>query len=152
CTDFFLTVSSTEFYFEKNNKEHRTDEISIKRLIVRRGLEFRIRVDFSQSGFNNGRIVLIAETGSRPSHSAGTQVLIPLSNSLDPNEWSATMKGRSSCEMSLIINSSPNAKIGRYTLKLHDATEEQAYVLGEFVLLFNPWCSGTMAFNMPHAE
>ncbi|XP_042197879.1 protein-glutamine gamma-glutamyltransferase 2-like, partial [Callorhinchus milii] len=132
----------------ENNKEHRTDEISIKRLILRRGQEFHITVNFSQSGFNleADRFVLIAETGLRPSHSAGTQVCFELLNSLDPNEWSATSHGCSSCELSLTINSSPNAKIGRYTLKLHDATEEQAYVLGEFVLLFNPWCSEDEVF------
>ncbi|XP_042197719.1 protein-glutamine gamma-glutamyltransferase 2 [Callorhinchus milii] len=142
------TVNSTEFYFEKNNKEHRTDEISIKRLILRRGQEFHITVNFSQNGFRDkaDKIVLIAETGLKASVTSGTKIFMPLSDSLGKGTWNTRVLSQSGDVLSLAIISSPNARIGRYTLNLQDTTEEQVSELGEFVLLFNPWCTEDEVF------
>uniref|UniRef100_A0A4W3JKR3 Transglutaminase N-terminal domain-containing protein n=1 Tax=Callorhinchus milii TaxID=7868 RepID=A0A4W3JKR3_CALMI len=135
-----------------NNKEHRTDEISIKRLILRRGQEFHITVNFSQNGFRDkaDKIVLIAETGLKASVTSGTKIFMPLSDSLGKGTWNTRVLYQSGDVLSLAIISSPNARIGRYTLNLQDTTEEQVSELGEFVLLFNPWCTGIKPFNALH--
>lgn len=46
--NFCLEISNVELHVSENNTEHRTDEISIKRLIVRRGQSFQITLDTSR--------------------------------------------------------------------------------------------------------
>ncbi|XP_067856722.1 protein-glutamine gamma-glutamyltransferase 2-like [Heptranchias perlo] len=143
-------VSYADFHCEKNNQEHRTAEISTKRLIVRRGQIFHITVQFNKSQCNpdSDRFALTAETGPRPSPTSGTKVLFPLKNSINAKKWSGVVVSNNGTLLSLAISSSPNAKIGRYTLSLLSSTDYQikSFKLGEFILLFNPWCSDDEVF------
>uniref|UniRef100_UPI00398EB564 protein-glutamine gamma-glutamyltransferase 2-like n=1 Tax=Pristiophorus japonicus TaxID=55135 RepID=UPI00398EB564 len=143
-------VSYTDFHCEKNNQEHRTSEISTKRLIVRRGQTFHITVQFNRNQYNpdNDRFKLVAQTGPNPSETSGTKFLFSLSDSINKRRWSAVAVSSSRSRLSLNISSSPNAKIGRHSLVLQKITPGQtvSQVLGEIVLLFNPWCSEDEVF------
>lgn len=53
--------------------------------------------------------------------------------------------------MSVSITSPPDARIGRYRLTMEASTDHQgsSIPLGEFLLLFNPWCPGKAASGLP---
>lgn len=60
--------------------------------------------------------------------------------------WSVTTKLASESSVSLTIGSSPDAPIGVYQLALEFVGREVKEVsLGQFVLLFNPWCKSKMS-------
>ncbi|XP_072370768.1 protein-glutamine gamma-glutamyltransferase 2-like [Scyliorhinus torazame] len=143
-------VRSVDFHYEKNNAEHRTAGISTKRLIVRRGQLFYIRVQFNRNQYDPDvdRFKLIAQTGPNPSETLGTKILFSPSDSINKRRWSAVAVSSSTTKLSLNVHSAPNAKIGRYTLALQKITVDQTviYPLGEFVVLFNPWCSEDEVF------
>ncbi|XP_078411511.1 protein-glutamine gamma-glutamyltransferase 2-like isoform X1 [Cetorhinus maximus] len=143
-------VSSVDFHCEKNNPDHRTAEISAKRLIVRRGQPFHITVQFKRNQYNPDvdRFKLVAQTGPSPSETSGTKIPFSLSDSINKRRWSAVAACSSRSRLSLIIHSAPNAKIGRHTLALQKITSDQTviYPVGEFVVLFNPWCSEDEVF------
>ncbi|XP_041060190.1 protein-glutamine gamma-glutamyltransferase 2-like isoform X2 [Carcharodon carcharias] len=143
-------VSSVDFHCEKNNPDHRTAEISAKRLIVRRGQPFHITVQFKRNQYNPDvdRFKLVAQTGPSPSETSGTKILFSLSDSINKRRWNAVAACSSRSRLSLIIHSAPNAKIGRHTLALQKITSDQTviYTVGEFVVLLNPWCSEDEVF------
>ncbi|XP_067904236.1 protein-glutamine gamma-glutamyltransferase 2-like [Heterodontus francisci] len=143
-------VSYVDFHCEKNNQDHRTAEISTQQLIVRRGQTFNIMVQFNRKQYDpdHDRIKLVAQTGPNPSETSGTKIVFPLSDSINKKRWSAVAISSSKSSLSLNIHSSPNAKIGRHTLVLQKITLDQTviYPLGEFALLFNPWCSEDEVF------
>uniref|UniRef100_UPI00398EFEE5 protein-glutamine gamma-glutamyltransferase 2-like n=1 Tax=Pristiophorus japonicus TaxID=55135 RepID=UPI00398EFEE5 len=137
-----------DFQFAKNNKEHRTDEISTKRLIVRRGQIFNIKVNFTDG--SNPEITtfrLIFETGPDPKKSNGTQVVVPFTKSINVKRWSGIISSSTSSEWCLAISPSPTAKIGYHRLTLQHIDDQHVkYYIGNFVVLFNPWCSEDEVF------
>ncbi|GCB60722.1 hypothetical protein scyTo_0003988 [Scyliorhinus torazame] len=83
-----------------------------------------------------------------PSEKSGTKVQFPLSDSLDNAKWNASVVYSDSKQLSLSICSPTDAKIGHQALKLLCTTQGQSTLLalGEFILLFNPWCPGDAVF------
>uniref|UniRef100_UPI00398E864B protein-glutamine gamma-glutamyltransferase 2-like n=1 Tax=Pristiophorus japonicus TaxID=55135 RepID=UPI00398E864B len=152
CTTCTRTgVSSkcrVDFQFEKNNMEHRTDEISTKRLIVRRGQIFNIKVDFTDgSNLEMTKFRLIFETGPKPSTAIRTKIVVPFTKSIDFKRWSAIISSSTKSEWCLAISPSPEAMIGYHRLILqHTDDEDVKHYLGNFVVLFNPWCSEDEVF------
>ncbi|XP_075425854.1 protein-glutamine gamma-glutamyltransferase 5-like isoform X2 [Ascaphus truei] len=140
----------------RNNKDHQTDEIGTKRLIVRRGQAFNIHLTFKAGIFdqNHDNVSFIAETGPNPLESSGTKTIFSLSRPNIKHAWNASVitSGARSTEISMV--SPPNAVIGLHTLKLQISNRSQniSHFLGEFILLFNPWCSGDAVFLDSEAE
>ncbi|XP_078275451.1 protein-glutamine gamma-glutamyltransferase 2-like [Rhinoraja longicauda] len=134
---------TADFHCGKNNQEHRTDEITTKRLIIRRGQPFQITMQLhsNEQIIDHNNIVLIVETGPKPSEAFGSKVLFKLS-SINPNHWSGQVV--SSTGTTLVLSAYPpaNAKIGRYILHVLSPSGRvyARSTLGEFILLFNPWC------------
>uniref|UniRef100_A0A4W3J3A1 Protein-glutamine gamma-glutamyltransferase 2 n=1 Tax=Callorhinchus milii TaxID=7868 RepID=A0A4W3J3A1_CALMI len=141
---------AVDLHYEKNNRAHRTNEISIKRLIVRRGQPFSITVNFTGCEFNpmDDDYFLVAETGPKPTQSSRTKILFPVTESINVKRWSAVTESTTKTELFLIISSSPNAIIGSYNLYMckKDSDPIVSYHLGSIVLLFNPWCSEDEVF------
>ncbi|XP_069740737.1 protein-glutamine gamma-glutamyltransferase 2-like isoform X2 [Narcine bancroftii] len=56
--------------------------------------------------------------------------------------------------MTLSMCSPPTSKIGHYSLKMLCSTQDLSslFNLGEFILLFNPWCSGDAVFLNSEAQ
>uniref|UniRef100_UPI00398E3E78 protein-glutamine gamma-glutamyltransferase 2-like n=1 Tax=Pristiophorus japonicus TaxID=55135 RepID=UPI00398E3E78 len=137
-----------DYQFEKNNKEHRTDEISTKRLIVRRGQIFNIKVNFTDgSNPEMTKFKLIFEIGPEPKKSNRTQVVVPFTKSINVKRWSGIISSSTSSEWCLAISPSPKAKIGYHSLVLQHIDDQHVkYYIGNFVVLFNPWCSEDEVF------
>lgn len=65
-----LEVALTDLQSSRNNVLHHTEEISVDRLVVRRGQAFNITLYFKNRGFQPGidSIIFVAETGEGLAH------------------------------------------------------------------------------------
>ncbi|XP_073539963.1 protein-glutamine gamma-glutamyltransferase 5-like [Phyllobates terribilis] len=133
----------------KNGQEHRTQSIRGRELFLRRGQPFSISLAFynreKEEKLDNLR--LIAQTGPYPSQQTGTLIQMAVTGLRD-NSWSAEVESESSSSLALTICTSVKASIGRYNLYLEGTYwgNTKSYYLGDFILLFNPWCSGDDVF------
>ncbi|NXJ80049.1 EPB42 protein, partial [Trogon melanurus] len=149
-----LSIKKCDFKITMNNNNHHTEEISTERLMVRRGQPFTITVSFSAPIHNYlqqlKRTFLIVQTGSHPSKVDGTQTEFPISSLGDQKQWSAAVEEQDSCFWTISVNTPANAPIGQYTLILH-ASKSYCH-LGNFTLLFNPWCQDDEVFLANEAQ
>lgn len=156
--------------------QHRTEEISSDRLLVRRGQAFNITLYFRNRGFQPGldNIIFVTETGEDPCWcvweecswelgvtseglssaslpgplpdlAKGTRAVFSLSGDGDPSPWTASLETNKATFLGVSLYAPPMAAVGRYLLKVHIDSFQgpvTAYQLGEFILLFNPWCPG----------
>ncbi|XP_053450449.1 protein-glutamine gamma-glutamyltransferase 5 [Nycticebus coucang] len=140
-----LEVAFTDFQTSRNNVQHHTEEISIYRLIIRRGQIFTITLHFSNRGFQPGldNIIFVIETGSLPDLAKGTRAVFSLADRAGTSPWIASLETNGATSLEVSLCAPPTAAVGRYLLKIHIDPFQgpvTAYQLGEFILLFNPWC------------
>ncbi|XP_017678121.1 PREDICTED: erythrocyte membrane protein band 4.2-like [Lepidothrix coronata] len=149
-----LSFKKCDFKVPMNNNNHHTEEISTERLIVRRGQPFTITVNFSAPVHNYlqqmKRTFLIAQTGRHPSKGDEIQTEFPISSLGDQKQWSAALEEQDLCSWTLTVNTPANAPIGQYTLLLR--ASQTSHDLGEFTLLFNPWCQDDEVFLPNEAQ
>ncbi|XP_069862025.1 protein-glutamine gamma-glutamyltransferase Z [Dipodomys merriami] len=140
-----LELRSVDLQTPKNNKDHHTQEMGVKHLILRRGQAFNIRLNFNRPFQpRKDHITFVAETGPEPTELLGTQATFSFNQTQTQlgNVWSTSDFIMDSNSLQVSIFSSASAVIGHYMLKLeisqgqgHSAT----YPVGAFILLFNPW-------------
>ncbi|KAM8915037.1 protein-glutamine gamma-glutamyltransferase 2 [Spinachia spinachia] len=137
-----LDINRWNLQCEFNNMDHCTDLNGVDRLIVRRGQPFTISLYLHSGNYQPGVSSLdcIAETGPQPSERYGTRASFGLSANIDTSCWSAAVTSPPGDMVTLSICSAPDAPIGRYTLTLGRSGRI------EFILLFNPWCTGDSVF------
>ncbi|NXW27296.1 EPB42 protein, partial [Phaetusa simplex] len=149
-----LSIKNCDLKITMNNTNHHTEEISTERLIVRRGQPFTITVSFSAPIHNYlrqlKRTSLIVQTGSHPSKADGIQTEFPISNLGDKKQWSAAVEEQDPCFWIISVNTPANAPIGQYALLLHASKSHR--LLGNFTLLFNPWCQDDEVFLANEAQ
>ncbi|NXI36153.1 EPB42 protein, partial [Galbula dea] len=149
-----LSIKKCDFKITTNHNSHHTKEISTQRLMVRRGQPFTITVSFSapiQSYLQQlKRTFLIVQTGSHPSKADGTQIEFPISSLGDQKQWSAALEEQDPYFWTISVNTPANAPIGQYALILH-ASKSHCH-LGNFTLLFNPWCQDDEVFLANEAQ
>ncbi|NXH20912.1 EPB42 protein, partial [Bucco capensis] len=149
-----LSIKKCDFKITMNNNNHHTEEISTERLIVRRGQPFTITVSFSAPIHDClqqlKRTSLIIQTGSHPSKSDGTQTKFPISRLGDQKQWSAALEEQDPYFWTISVNTPANAPIGQYALILH--ASKTSCQLGNFTLLFNPWCQDDEVFLANEAQ
>ncbi|KAJ8359201.1 hypothetical protein SKAU_G00157260 [Synaphobranchus kaupii] len=140
-----LDIGRWDLECEVNNTDHRTDLNGVDRLVVRRGQTFTISLHLRSGTFEPGvsAFNLIVETGPCSSEGTSTRAVFGLSDSVDEMCWSAAACCPDGRTVSLSICSPPNAPIGRYSLTLDQG---RAVSLGDFVLLFNPWCISDVVY------
>lgn len=83
--------------------------------------------------------------GPLPDLAKGTRAVFSLADHQSPSPWMASLETNRATSLEVSLCAPPTAAVGRYLLKVHiDSFEGSvtAYQLGEFILLFNPWCSG----------
>ncbi|XP_053901240.1 protein-glutamine gamma-glutamyltransferase 2 [Malaclemys terrapin pileata] len=145
-----LVLESCNLDCESNNQNHMTADMGSQQLVVRRGQSFTITLHFAGRGYEEGvdRLTLNVETGPCPIESSGTKSHFPVSDALQESAWSAVVDHQDGTSLSLLIYAPPDARIGRYTLTLEASTGYQgtSFRLGEFILLFNPWCPDDSVF------
>uniref|UniRef100_A0A667Y9L4 Protein-glutamine gamma-glutamyltransferase 2 n=1 Tax=Myripristis murdjan TaxID=586833 RepID=A0A667Y9L4_9TELE len=119
---------------------HHTNEISVDRLIVRRGQGFTMTLDL-QKPFDSSKdqLIFTAATGT---------ALIYLTKTLQQYAvWKAEFCASSVQQkegLSLEVKPPVDAPIGKYTLSLKIGEKESS--LGSLVVLFNPWCKDDSVF------
>ncbi|NXX81792.1 EPB42 protein, partial [Urocolius indicus] len=149
-----LSIKKCDFKIAMNNTNHHTEEISTERLMVRRGQPFIITVSFSAPIHNYlqwmKRTFLIVQTGSHPSKADGTQTEFSISSLGDQLQWSAALEEQDPCFWTISVNTPANAPIGQYALLLH--ASKSYCLLGNFTLLFNPWCKDDEVFLANEAQ
>nr|XP_042131974.1 protein-glutamine gamma-glutamyltransferase 5 [Peromyscus maniculatus bairdii] len=146
-----LEVAFTDLQSYRNNVRHRTEEISVDRLIVRRGQAFSITLYFKNRGFQPGMdsIIFVTETGPLPDLAKGTRAVFSLTGSGGPSPWIASLEANGATSLEVSLCAPPMAAVGRYLLKIRIDSYQgsvTAYQLGEFILLFNPWCPGDAVY------
>ncbi|NXX56782.1 EPB42 protein, partial [Scopus umbretta] len=149
-----LNIKKCDFKVAMNNNNHHTEEISTERLMVRRGQPFTITVSFSAPVHSYlqqlKRTFLIVQTGSHPSKADGTQTEFPISSLGDQKQWSAALEEQDPCCWTISVNTPANAPIGQYALLLRASKSNR--LLGNFTLLFNPWCQDDEVFLANEAQ
>ncbi|XP_051489391.1 protein 4.2-like isoform X2 [Apus apus] len=149
-----LSIKKCDLKIPMNNNNHHTEEISTERLMVRRGQPFTITVSFSAPIHNYlqllKRTFLIVQTGPHPSQAYGTQTEFSISSLGDKKQWNAALEEQDPCSWTISVNTPANAPIGHYTLLLH--TSKSYCLLGNFTLLFNPWCQDDEVFLANEAQ
>ncbi|XP_060030481.1 protein-glutamine gamma-glutamyltransferase Z [Erinaceus europaeus] len=138
-----LELRSVDLHTRRNNKEHHTQEMGLKRLIVRRGQAFAISLHLSRP-FRPGSdsITFVAETGPEPTELLGTKATFSLTQARQGNNWSASEFTVDANSLLVSLFTPASAVIGPYTLKLKISQGQGQSVtqpMGTFILLFNPW-------------
>ncbi|KAJ7332269.1 hypothetical protein JRQ81_014449 [Phrynocephalus forsythii] len=145
-----LQLESWDLQCQHNNLDHRTFEGECQQLVVRRGQSFIITLHFAGRAYDAevDQLSFNVETGPCPIESSGTRSHFPLSCSLEESTWNSAVEGQDGNALTVFIFPPPDARIGRYHLTLETSTGNQgsSYRLGEFVLLFNPWCPDDSVF------
>nr|XP_046195163.1 protein-glutamine gamma-glutamyltransferase 2-like isoform X3 [Oncorhynchus gorbuscha] len=139
-------VGKVELHCEKNNKAHNTNDISVNRLIVRRGQSFLVTFDFHGSFRSTTDLLeLTVETGPQPSEALGTRSVFGLPEGRwKRSSWKFKVhqgSGLPAGSITLDITSPADAPVGEYSLSVKtSATTSVGSSLGKLLLLFNPWC------------
>ncbi|XP_061486651.1 protein-glutamine gamma-glutamyltransferase E-like [Rhineura floridana] len=149
-----LRPTQLSWQIPANAEAHRTNYFSTTDLTVRRGQDFSIRVYFNRAVQPGEGFAFVAETGSAPSESHHTRAGFAVSSALSRGAWSAVMGSTDSNSVNFTLISPSTAVIGRYKLSLRVMCGNQvnSTFLGQFILLFNPWCSGDLVFMENEAE
>lgn len=78
--------------------------------------------------------------GPHSSRADEIQIEFPISSLGDQKQWSAAVEEQDPNSWTLRLTTPADASIGHYTLLLRASRSTQ--FLGNFTLLFNPWCRG----------
>uniref|UniRef100_A0A3P9P022 Protein-glutamine gamma-glutamyltransferase 2 n=1 Tax=Poecilia reticulata TaxID=8081 RepID=A0A3P9P022_POERE len=142
-----------DLHCETNNNDHHTSQISVNKLIVRRGQPFNITLKMAKP-FNpdSDQLTMKVVTGKYPSEERGTMSRFGVSDKVEPSPcaiavWKAELQKNSLPEtgmLALTITPPANAPVGEYKLSAGLKAEENE--LAELFVLFNPWCSEDWVF------
>ncbi|XP_056211098.1 protein 4.2 isoform X2 [Falco biarmicus] len=144
-----LSIRKCDFKITMNNNNHHTEEISTERLMVRRGQPFTITVVFSAPIFKY--LQLLKKSFLTVQTADGIQTRFDISVLLkDQKQWSAALEEQDPFFWTISVNSPVNAPIGQYTLLLR--ASKSSHLLGNFTLLFNPWCRDDEVFLPNEAQ
>ncbi|XP_076153937.1 protein-glutamine gamma-glutamyltransferase 2-like [Alosa pseudoharengus] len=144
CTIGALEITKLKLHIEKNNTEHRTSEISVSRLILRRGQCFQLTFYTTQKvRQDTDTVLLTVETGPSPSESKGTRSVFGFPLRLGgKGKWKVQLLESSSSFFTMAITSPADACVGSYKLSIRLGSENAVpQTLTNLVLLFNPWCA-----------
>ncbi|XP_029864925.1 protein-glutamine gamma-glutamyltransferase 6-like isoform X4 [Aquila chrysaetos chrysaetos] len=136
-----LKIANVNWQSELNKAAHHTSDYSSTEAILRRGQPFTITLHLQTMVQSGDNFTFIASTGPSPAESQRTKAVFNLSEE-GASGWSATQEPSEPGCMNFTIFSPANAVIGRYKLKLQivSGNKVSSTLLGQFVLLFNPWC------------
>ncbi|XP_075373593.1 protein-glutamine gamma-glutamyltransferase 6-like [Mycteria americana] len=136
-----LKIANVNWQSKLNKAAHHTSDYSSTEAILRRGQAFSITLNLQTTVQPGDNFTFIASTGPSPAESQQTKAIFNLSEE-GASGWSATQEPSEPGCMNFTIFSPANAVIGRYKLKLQivSGNKVSSTLLGQFVLLFNPWC------------
>ncbi|KAM9093633.1 LOW QUALITY PROTEIN: protein-glutamine gamma-glutamyltransferase 5 [Megaptera novaeangliae] len=151
CPVTGLEVALINLQSSWNNARHHTEEISSDHLLVCRGQAFNITLYFRNQAFQPGldNIIFLAETGPLPNLAKRTQAVFSLAGHHGPSPWITSLETTGATSLEVSLCTPPMVAVGQYLLNVHIESLQgpvTAYQLGEFILLFNPWCSGDAVY------
>ncbi|KAJ0036185.1 hypothetical protein NQD34_004862 [Periophthalmus magnuspinnatus] len=143
-----LEIDSCDLNLTSNKVNHHTEHFPEEHLIVRRGQPFSVTLCLKSGGakFKPGKSIftITVQTGPLPRKESDTEVSFVLSDtSVDgsgDSAWAASaVPGPSEGNtVILTVRPSADAPIGVYSLRVDQDGAKTS--LGDFTLLFNPWC------------
>ncbi|PKU33475.1 protein-glutamine gamma-glutamyltransferase 6-like [Limosa lapponica baueri] len=142
-----LTPTHISWQPSLNASAHHTDKYANTELTVRRGQGFTISLYFNRPRQNGESLAFVTEIGPSPSESHRTKAVFKLSEA-GASGWTAVQGSGEAGYTNFTITSPANAVIGRYNLTLQVISGNKIFsrFLGQFVLLFNPWCQGDAVY------
>ncbi|XP_006881731.1 PREDICTED: protein-glutamine gamma-glutamyltransferase 6 [Elephantulus edwardii] len=137
-----IRITKVDWQRQKNGTAHHTHEFPGPILVARRGQPFEMTVFFSRALDSEETLIMTVETGPQASEDLGTKAVF---QTLEPGEdpaWTAVQEIQTETTMTVSLISPPNAVIGHYRLSARPSSrrKQNNKKLGEFILLFNPWC------------
>ncbi|XP_075136657.1 protein-glutamine gamma-glutamyltransferase 5-like [Leptodactylus fuscus] len=98
--------------------------------------------------------MFVIEAGNPNLRQSGKKKVFGLSNSNNKNDWNASVISEDKASMGIKIFPPADAIIGLHTLDLQisDARQSKSYALGEFIILFNAWCTDDAVFMQNQEE
>ncbi|XP_029414114.1 protein-glutamine gamma-glutamyltransferase Z isoform X2 [Nannospalax galili] len=138
-----LELKSVDLQIPRNKRDHHTQEISLNKLILRRGQSFLLKLTFNRSFQpQTDQLIFETQTGPESTELLGTRATFLLTQTQPGNVWSASDFVIDSNCLQVSLFTPANAIIGHYTLKAKISQGQGpgvTYPLGSFTLLFNPW-------------
>ncbi|XP_015248128.1 PREDICTED: protein-glutamine gamma-glutamyltransferase 5-like [Cyprinodon variegatus] len=138
-------IRKVDLHCQTNNAAHKTNEISTKQLIVRRGQPFLMTLEMAYAFQPSEKVQLTVETGRFASESQGTKCTFsnqaPMCVAGSKAVWSCKVDDRSNLQrgiLSLLVTPPVDAPVGKYSLLAE--IENRKAVKESLVVLFNPWC------------
>ncbi|XP_063153461.1 protein-glutamine gamma-glutamyltransferase E-like [Candoia aspera] len=141
-----LIPMQINWHVQTNSQAHRTNYFSSRKMAIRRGQSFQVTLYLNRAPQSGESLAFIAETGPAPSESHHTRNVFALSNALAGGTWCAVQTSSDANCINFSMSSPSSAAIGHYQLSLQVTCGNHVAnrPLGNFVLLFNPWCSGDL--------
>ncbi|KAK1337328.1 hypothetical protein QTO34_001954 [Cnephaeus nilssonii] len=137
-----IRVTEVDWQWPRNGAAHHTQEYPGPELVVRRGQMFTFMLELNCPLDSKDTLIFTVETGPQASEALGTKAVFPTSELEVGNAWTAVRAAQKGNTVTINVTSPPDAVIGRYRLsaRLSSRRKHSDRKLGEFVLLFNPWC------------
>ncbi|XP_039719638.1 protein-glutamine gamma-glutamyltransferase 6 [Pteropus medius] len=137
-------VTAVDWQWPRNGIAHHTQEYPGPELVVRRGQMFTFVLELNRPLDSKETLVFTAETGPQASEALHTKVVFHTSEleAEGGDAWTAVKEAQTKNTVTVSLTSPPSAVIGRYLLsaRVSSLRKRSNRKLGEFVLLFNPWC------------
>ncbi|XP_062943617.1 protein-glutamine gamma-glutamyltransferase E [Cynocephalus volans] len=148
-----LGLQSVNWQMTSNRSAHHTDKFSSQEPPLRRGQPFNLMLIFNRNLDSREILEFTVSTGPKPSESARTKAVFPLSNG-NSGGWRAVLGASNNNTLTISVSSPANAPIGRYQMSLQISSQGHvsSLNLGAFILLFNPWLQEDSVFMSNSAE
>uniref|UniRef100_A0A8C3XF74 protein-glutamine gamma-glutamyltransferase n=1 Tax=Cyanoderma ruficeps TaxID=181631 RepID=A0A8C3XF74_9PASS len=143
CVFLALKIGKVNWQSRLNKAAHHTSDYSSTEVILRRGQPFNISLNLKTTAQSWDNFTFIASTGNLPMAvisypgSSSSKILVPHRSTWPILETLSFVLVHSGFLVLLA-----DAVIGRYKLQLQvlAGSKVSSKALGQFVLLFNPWC------------
>ncbi|KAI2663968.1 Protein-glutamine gamma-glutamyltransferase 2 [Labeo rohita] len=143
-------VMKLDLQCAKNNTDHHTNEITVERLIIRRGQAFSLILSAARLDQND--IEITVETGPGACEEKGTRSSCstnPQNGIGAAKRWSVKVLSGSSSSVTLSVLCPSDACVGLYSLNVRSGS---CACVSAVTVLFNPWCKDDWVFLPDEAE
>ncbi|XP_037357520.1 protein-glutamine gamma-glutamyltransferase 6 [Talpa occidentalis] len=137
-----IRVTEVDWQRPRNGAAHHTQEYPGSELVVRRNQMFTLTLELSRALSTEEAVIFTVETGPQASEALRTKTVFQTAELEVGDTWTAVKEAQTENTVTVCLASPPDAVIGRYQLsaRVSSRRKHSDRKLGEFVLLFNPWC------------
>ncbi|KAG8513403.1 Protein-glutamine gamma-glutamyltransferase 6 [Galemys pyrenaicus] len=137
-----IRVTEVDWQRPRNGAAHHTQEYPGPELVVRRNQTFALTLELSRALDSEEDVIFTVETGPQASEALRTKAVFQTAELEVGDGWTAVKEAQAENTVTVCLASPPDAVVGRYLLsaRVSSRRKHSDRKLGEFVLLFNPWC------------